>query len=235
MPREARHRHDLAQPLVYALNQYAIDPESDRAGLAHWLYNLGMAFIFFRTAGTRPLTTAELRGRAALLVSSVSNGTFQRHWLDFTAEAERRCDAEEAGAACTPEVFDDYDNITPPPPPPLVVGERELRKATYCASKGELGQAWRCFQPSPAENPQLDSAKSARSSTSTRSVMGGHRSPTPTWRTSRATRRSSSSRRWWPRSWRACPTSARLARSPKITASSNSLAPMAASPRSPLL
>jgi hypothetical protein len=161
MPREARHRHDLAQPLVYALNQYAIDPESDRAGLAHWLYNLGMAFIFFRTAGTRPLTTAELRGRAALLVSSVSNGTFQRHWLDFTAEAERRCDAEEAGAACTPEVFDDYDNITPPPPPPLVVGERELRKATYCASKGELGQAWRCFQPSPAENPQLDSAKCA--------------------------------------------------------------------------
>ena len=119
------------------------------------------SFIFFRTAGTRPLTTAELRGRAALLVNSVSNGTFQRHWLDFTAEAERRCDAEEAGAACTPEVFDDYDNITPPPPPPLVVGERELRKATYCASKGELGQAWRCFQPSPAENPQLDSAKCA--------------------------------------------------------------------------
>jgi hypothetical protein len=66
MPREARHRHDLAQPLVFALNQYAVDPESDRAGLAHWLYNLGMAFIFFRTAGTRPLTTAELRGRAAL-------------------------------------------------------------------------------------------------------------------------------------------------------------------------
>ena len=95
MPPQSRHQHDLVQPLVFALDRYAINPGSDDAGLAHWLYTLGTAFIFFRTAGTNPLTTAEMRRRAALLVTSVSNGTFPTCWRNFTADALRRCIAEE--------------------------------------------------------------------------------------------------------------------------------------------
>ena len=56
------------------VNRYAVNPELDDAGLAHWLYSLGTTFIFFRTR--HPLTTTEMRRRAALLVTSVSNGTF---------------------------------------------------------------------------------------------------------------------------------------------------------------
>ena len=63
----------LSNHLVFALNRYAANPESDDAGLAHWLYSLGTTFIFFRTTGSNPLTIAEMRRRAALLVTSVSN------------------------------------------------------------------------------------------------------------------------------------------------------------------
>ena len=159
MPRQSRHQHDLVQPLVFALNRYAANPESDDAGLAHWLYSLGTTFIFFRTTGSNPLTIAEMRRRAALLVTSVSNGTFPVCWHNFTANALRRCIAEETGGAREEEAFDDYDCIPPPPIPPLVVGEREVRKATFLAKSGELRQAWRSFQPSPAMDPRLDSSK----------------------------------------------------------------------------
>ena len=159
MPQQSRHQHDLVQPLVFALDRYAINPGSDDAGLAHWLYTLGTAFIFFRTAGTNPLTTAEMRSRAALLVTSVSNGTFPTCWRNFTADALRRCIAEETGGAREEEAFDDYDSIPPPPIPPLVVGEREVRKATYLARCGELKMAWRAFQPSPSVDPRTDAAK----------------------------------------------------------------------------
>ena len=161
MPRQTSHVHDLVQPLVFALEVHAADPESERGGMGLWLFDLAGAFIFFRPAGTPPRTVPDMRQRATLLVDSVSNGTFPARWREFTAAAMAVCDAEDAGAPQADEDFDDYDRIPTVPLPPLHCGGRELRKATYLASKGELGMAWRCFQPSPAEDPRRDESKCA--------------------------------------------------------------------------
>jgi len=161
LPRQTCHVHDLVQPLVFALGVHAADPESERGGLGLWLFDLAGAFIFFRSAGTPPRTVPDMRQRAALLVDSVSNGTFPARWREFTAAAVAACDAEDAGALHACEDFDDYDSIPTVPLPPFRCGGRELRKSTYLASKGELGMAWRCFQPSPAEDPRLDESKCA--------------------------------------------------------------------------
>ena len=98
------------------VNRYAVNPELDDAGLAHWLYSLGTTFIFFRTRHQPAYHHRDAPPRCA-----PGHLRLQWHlprcWHNFTADARpaRRCIAEETGGGREEEAFDDYDCIPPSP------------------------------------------------------------------------------------------------------------------------
>ena len=144
----ARHQHDLAQPLVFGHKMYAEDVDSERGGLGMWLQVLGGAYIFFRPAKTvDPYTVPELRQHAADFVAAVSNGSFPILWSKFLAGINTT-------DATPDDDMVDYDTLPSPPAPTLPPQSLIMRKATYAASKGEYGVAWRANQPSPAGDPR---------------------------------------------------------------------------------
>ena len=132
---------------------------TERGGLAFKAQDLAAAYVWSHRPDEECRNVTELRRRTAAVVASISNGTFHALWASFITGLAAMPVGPDHDLALEAEI--DYDDLEPPPLADMPCDETTARKCRFLAHKHEYRSAWRCHQPSPSANPQLDVSKRA--------------------------------------------------------------------------
>ena len=152
-PTSLRQQAELSATAVLGNALYNADVLSERGALGLFMYELYMAFTFFRPSTVvEPYTIGQLRRRAATFNEAATNGTLDLLWQQFTASCPI---TPVADIDLTHEHVLDYDSLPMPSPSTSLPDEDAVaRNMAFKAGYGEWAKTWSCASPSPALDPR---------------------------------------------------------------------------------